>query len=95
MEVQYSKRIGTKPPRYPNSIREYRLKAGLSQQALGALLGMTRGTISGWERGQMLPTLPNAFRLARALDTLAEAIYMPLYSAASLTRIQDDPAPTT
>ncbi|MFH1679075.1 MAG: helix-turn-helix domain-containing protein [Candidatus Eisenbacteria bacterium] len=95
MQVQYSKRLGSKPPRYPNRIREYRLKAGLSQQALGQLLCAGRGTISGWERGQKLPSLPNAFRLARALDTLAEAIYMPLYSAASLTRIKDDPAPIT
>lgn len=35
-----------------NTIYNFRLKHGLSQQALSELLGVTRVTISNWERGK-------------------------------------------
>ena len=83
MPVQYTPRQPATPVRFPNRIREYRLKAGLSQKELGKLLGLGRSLISTWERGRTLPTLPNVFRLAKALDTLAESLYLALYTTVS------------
>ena len=54
--------------------------SGLSQKRLGGLIGRGRTAISAWERGQRLPNLKSALRLAKALDTLAEALYADLYS---------------
>lgn len=77
--IQYTHRLSSKPARFPNDIRHYRLLAGLSQQHLAALTGHTRSMVSAWERGRTLPTLANALQLARSLNTLAEALYRPLY----------------
>jgi putative transcriptional regulator len=87
MPLQFTPRRLRKPARFPNRIREYRLKAGISQRELGALLGLGRSVVSAWERGRILPTLPNAFRLAKALDTLAESLYLGLYMNASRAKV--------
>ena len=80
MQAQFTPRRTKQPARFPNRIREYRLKAGLTQKELGRLLGRGRSIVSAWERGRSLPTLPNVLRLAKVLDTLAEALYFSLYS---------------
>jgi transcriptional regulator with XRE-family HTH domain len=79
MEVQYTFRRGKRRAKFPNKIREYRLKAGLSQRKLAELLGRGPNVISAWERGHVLPTAQNLFRLAKTLNTLAEALYQGLY----------------
>ncbi len=80
MEVQYTLRASRHVPRFPNRIREYRLKAGLSQRKLGALVGRGRNAISSWERGLTRPDVTLGVRLAKALATLAESLYMNFYS---------------
>jgi len=80
MEGQLTLRRSTHPVRFPNAIRRYRTQAGLSQKHLAALLGQGRGCVSAWERGLRLPNLVSAFRLAKTLGTLTEALYFPLYS---------------
>jgi transcriptional regulator with XRE-family HTH domain len=35
--------------------------------------------VSEWERGRVLPSVPNLFRLAKALNTFAEALYPTFY----------------
>ena len=67
------------PPRYPNRIREYRLKVGQSQVALARAIGRPLSMVSQWERGRSLPSLPNLFRLSKALNTFAEALYPSFY----------------
>jgi len=52
----------------PNRIREMRVAAGLSQQALGDLIGTSKMTVSDLERGRMELTLEYMRRLARALS---------------------------
>lgn len=79
MRPQLTPRTGSKRTRFPNAIRDYRLKAGLTQKRLAELLGQGRSIISAWERGHVLPNLANAFRLAHTLDTLAERLYLGLY----------------
>lgn len=82
MLVQHTPRLSPRTPRFPNRIRNYRLQAGLTQRALAGRIGQRRATVSAWERGRHLPTVPNLFRLARALDTLGESLYWGLYTAA-------------
>lgn len=79
MRPQYSRRRGNLPARFPNTIREYRLKAGFTQRNLGSLLGKSRGVISAWERGHTLPRVPHLLKMAKTLDTLAESLYGGLY----------------
>ena len=73
----------SKPARFPNRIRDYRLDARLSQSALAARIGASRSSISRWELGQALPSVGDLFKLARALSTLAESLYMDLYHGAA------------
>lgn len=51
-----------------NRIRELRLAAGLSQEALGERLGVHKVTISDLERGKVELTLSYMRRLSRALE---------------------------
>ncbi|KAI9132598.1 XRE family transcriptional regulator [Acaryochloris sp. CCMEE 5410] len=51
-----------------NSIRVYREQAGLSQDQLGERLGVTRQTISTWEKGGRTPPVAQLTNIARALD---------------------------
>ncbi len=83
MEVQLTPRASRHVPRFPNKIREYRLKAGLSQRKLGALIGRGRNAISSWERGLTRPDVTLGVRLAKKLATLAETLYMTFYSPLS------------
>jgi transcriptional regulator with XRE-family HTH domain len=79
MEVQLTPRPSRHPVRFPNAIREYRLKAGLSQRKLAAMLGRSKDAVSSWERGLNLPSVPLLMRMAKILDTLAEALYRDYY----------------
>lgn len=79
MSLQLTPRLGSRPPQFPNRIREYRLRLGLSQAALGTLIGKARNQVSAWERGSQLPNVRSLLRLAKALNTLAEALYEGLY----------------
>ena len=54
-------------PDAPNRIRELRLEAGLSQQALGDAVGTSKMTISDLERGEMQLTQDYMRRIAHAL----------------------------
>ena len=80
MPVQHTPRASRHSPRFPNKIREYRLKAGLSQRKLAEILGRGRNAVSSWERGLTLPNVPRLLRMAKVLSTLAESLYMDFYS---------------
>lgn len=83
MEVQLTPRPSRHAPRFPNKIREYRLKAGLSQRKLAELLGRGRNAVSSWERGLTRPDVTLGVRMAKVLDTLAESLYIDFYSTPS------------
>lgn len=80
MPVQHTPRLSRHTPRFPNRIREYRLKAGLSQVRLARLLGRGKDAVSSWERGLSLPNVPRLMRMAKILGTLAESLYMDFYT---------------
>ena len=79
MPPQITPRPSRLSPRFPNRIREYRVKAGITQRKLGQLLGRGRDAVSAWERGLSLPSLPHAIRMAKLLGTLAESLYIDFY----------------
>lgn len=53
-----------------NNMRELRVKAGLTQDALGAKMGVPRSYISKWERRDDNPSFENLVRLYRILHGL-------------------------
>ena len=80
MNFQFTARPSRLKVRFPNRIREYRLKAGLSQRSLAGMLGLRRNAVSAWERGISSPVVSHLFRMAKTLGTLAESLYLELYS---------------
>jgi transcriptional regulator with XRE-family HTH domain len=92
MLIQHTPRAIPRAPKFPNRIREYRLKAGLSQRKLGEILGRGRNAISSWERGRTLPNVPRLLRMAKTLGTLAESLYMEFYSTFPKESDRNNPA---
>ena len=58
-----------------NNIERERKVRGLTQSALGELLGVSRQTIISIERGRYNPSLALAFRLARYFGLPIEEIF--------------------
>ena len=54
---------------YADRIRTLRLKAGLSQQALGAQLGVSSVAVSKWERAESQPDIHTLTRMADIFAT--------------------------
>jgi putative transcriptional regulator len=59
-----------------NEVRELRAQRGLSQGALGELLGVSRQTVNAIETGKYDPSLPLAIRLARLFGRSVEEIFL-------------------
>ena len=55
-------------------LREARANAGLTQEALADLTGMSRGAISPLERGEHMPRLDTLLKLAGALEVEPSAL---------------------
>lgn len=58
-----------------NDVRGLRTGKGMSQQALGAELGVSRQTINAIEQGRYDPSLPLAINLARYFGLSVEEIF--------------------
>lgn len=54
--------------RFAVLIREGRERLGLKQEELAERLGVRQPTVSGWETGRTLPSLPLALKAAELLD---------------------------
>jgi len=62
--------------RINNQIRRMRFDHGeMTQQQLADKVGVTRQTIIAIEAGKYAPSLPLAFRLARAFNTTVEDVF--------------------
>ena len=59
-----------------NRIRELRKAAGLQQEDLARLLGVTRQTIHAIENNKYDPTLTLAFHLAGVLGTTVDELFL-------------------
>ena len=60
-----------------NAVSERRSERNLSQSALAAEVGVSRQTIIAIEKGRFDPSLPLAFRLARAFGEPIEGLFDP------------------
>jgi len=67
----------------PNQIRHFRLRADISQQELGRRVGVTKQSISDWERGKCWPSFRSATALAKALGCSLDGLFVPAASGAS------------
>ncbi len=62
--------------RLSNQIRRLRFEKGeMTQQQLADLVGVTRQTIIAMEQGKYAPSLPLAFRIARAFGVPLESVF--------------------
>ena len=59
-----------------NNIERERKVRGLTQRALGELLGVSRQTIISIERGRYNPSLALAFQIARVFGCTIEDIFI-------------------
>jgi molybdopterin molybdotransferase/putative molybdopterin biosynthesis protein len=62
-------------PEIDNQLKERRQAAGLTQQQLAAMAGITRQSVAAVETGQYSPATSVALRLARALDCRVEDLF--------------------
>ena len=58
-----------------NSLKELRLKNGLTQEALAGSVNVTRQTIISIEKEKYTPSVRLALHLARALEVPLEAVF--------------------
>ena len=58
-----------------NRVKEARIQAGLSQDQLAELIGVSRNTISSIETGQFSPTAKLALTICIALDKKFEELF--------------------
>lgn len=58
-----------------NDVRALRTAKGMSQQALGEALGVSRQTVNAIEQGRYDPSLPLAIRLARYFGLTVEEVF--------------------
>lgn len=60
-----------------NNMKKHREKINLTQEELGKKLGISQETISQYESGTRTPNVFMAIKIAKALKTKLEAIFMP------------------
>lgn len=58
----------------PENIRYYRKRAGLSQQKLAEMVGVSQQTIDRYESGSRQPNITDGVRLADVLHTTSEKL---------------------
>lgn len=86
MLIQFTQRPSRHNSKFPNAIRECRIRRGLNQRALATKLGLNRSLVSLWERGLRLPNVPSLLGLARELGVLPDTLYPDLSFAAKLRK---------
>ena len=59
-----------------NRIKKYRQKIGITQEKLASLSGVRRETIVFLEQGKYNPSLNLAYKIARALKTKIDKLFI-------------------
>lgn len=62
---------------FARNVKHRRAERGMSQEQLAEKLGVTRQTVSNWERSVSFPELPTLELIARALDTDPASLIYP------------------
>lgn len=67
--------------KYPNKLKEHRLRCKLTQRQVSAFLKFnSEDRISRWEQGQAVPNIQNLFKLSILFNTQPQELYPELYS---------------
>jgi transcriptional regulator with XRE-family HTH domain len=65
--------------RIPHCLRKHRLANGLSQKDVARKIGLrSRDLVSRWERGDTIPSLISAFKLAIIYHVMIDALFIVL-----------------
>jgi putative transcriptional regulator len=62
--------------RVKTRIKEFRAKVGMTQEELARQVGVRRETIVFLEKGKYNPSLKLAYRVAKALDSTIEEVFI-------------------
>ena len=62
---------------FARNVKRRRAERGMSQEQLAEKLGVTRQTVSNWERSVSFPELPTLELIARTLDTDPASLIYP------------------
>ncbi|HEY5368349.1 MAG TPA: helix-turn-helix transcriptional regulator [Hanamia sp.] len=61
---------------HPNTLKEHRLKAGLTQRQVSSYMGFnSEDRISRWEQGQSIPNIKNLFKLSELFNANPGELY--------------------
>lgn len=60
-----------------------RVNAGLTQEDVAVKLGVSKVTIINWEKGRVVPGIPEMEMLSRIYDIPQDNIFLPCYSTKS------------
>ena len=62
--------------KYPNKLKEFRIKAGLTQKQVAEKLGLQcEDRLSHWEKGNAAPGLTNLFKLSVLYNASPQELY--------------------
>lgn len=76
--------------RFSRRLVQARRRSGTSQDQLGVLMGVTRGTISRWEHGQQVPDIYQAWQLKQFMDAAVVAAAH-IAQVAQIARVAQEP----
>lgn len=62
------------------SLAAARVNAGLTQEAVAEKMGVTKQTIVNWEKGRVVPKIPEMEMLSRIYKIPQDNIFLPCYS---------------
>lgn len=65
------------------SLAAARVNAGYTQTQLGDIMGVTKNTIINWEKGRIIPGIPEMEKLSSVLGIPLDNIFLPCYSTNS------------
>jgi transcriptional regulator with XRE-family HTH domain len=72
MDIKTYKRI-------PHCLRKHRLAKGLSQKDVARKIGLrSKDLVSRWERGETIPNIVSAFKLAIIYQVMTDALFIVL-----------------
>jgi len=62
------------------SLAAARVNAEMTQEAAAEAMGVTRATIINWEKGKIVPGIPEMEKLSRLYNIPQDNIFLPCYS---------------
>lgn len=65
------------------SLAAARVNAGLTQEEVAHKIGVTKATIINWEKGRVIPGIPEIEMLSKIYKIPQDYIFLPCYSTKS------------